>query len=453
MKKIIFILMFAVVFSGVLLTPAFSASSPPDLVSEAAILIDATTGVVLYEKNIDMLFEPASTTKIMTCLLTLENFPLSRIITVDAVSPFTGGSRIYIAEGEELTVEQLLYATMLYSANDTSAALAIAISGSVEEFAVLMNEKASQLGAKNPSYKNPHGLHEAGHLASAYDLAMVAREAMKNPIFRQIVSTKQYTIPETNKQEERAYIYTTNLLLYDAETKVPVKGVMTPAKYEGAIGIKTGYTPQAGASLVAAALRDGTELISVVLKTTEVDRFGDTIALFDYGFENYYTYKAVDSSLQIDDAKVRNGSVNRVSVAMAGDSYITLPKEASVSLVATKIVMDEKIIAPISEGQQLGIVEVYEGDKIIDEIAILATSSVPEGRFLSRFGIEDKTSSVIMTCALILLVILVLVCLTYGFLVVRYALIRRSNRAKRAREIANERERKKQDQNQRRWPY
>ena len=239
MKKLLIVLIF-IIAAGLPQTPAFAAGDPPDIIAEAAILINAETGDILYEKNSGRLFEPASTTKIMTCLLALEKLSLDQVLTIDALSPFTGGSRIFIIEGEELTVEQLLYALMLESANDTGAALAIAISGSIEEFAALMNERAGQLGAHNPSFRNPHGLHEIGHLVTAYDLAMIAKEAMKNQDFRKIVSTVQYTIPPTNKQPEaREYIFTTNRLLYDSETKVPVKGVMTPVKYEGAIGIKT----------------------------------------------------------------------------------------------------------------------------------------------------------------------------------------------------------------------
>jgi D-alanyl-D-alanine carboxypeptidase (penicillin-binding protein 5/6) len=453
MKRIILTTAFILLAAVIPTASSFALTSPPEIVAETAILIDAVTGDILYSKDMDRLKEPASTTKIMTCLLALENLPLSKVLTIDAESPFTGGSRIYIIEGEELTVEQLLYALMLESANDTGTALAIAISGSVEEFAGLMNERARELGAKNPSFKNPHGLHQQGHFATAYDLAMIAKEAMKDPDFRKIVSTVQYTIPETNKQPAREYLYNTNRLLYDAATKVPVKGVMTPAKYDGAIGVKTGYTPQAGASLVAAALRDGTELISVVLASTDLDRFGDSIALLEYGFENYYTHKAIDKSMQLAEVKVARGSVSHVPVFIEEDMYITLPTEASLSLVTTKVVMDEDITAPVERGQKLGRVEVYEGGEVIGEVAILAAADLPEGMFLSRFGFEDSTSAIVVRWAVIAFGMMAFFFVLYAVLVIRYKVKRKAMRAKRAKEIAAERERKQRDQQQRRWPY
>jgi len=456
MKRIVFAFILTLIISGVtVLLPAvsFAAAAPPEITAQTAILIDAKTGQILYEKNKDSLREPASTTKVMTCLLALEHLPLNKVITIDAVSPFTGGSRIYVIEDEELTVEQLLYALMLESANDAAVALAIAISGSVEAFCDLMNERASDLGAKNPSYRNPSGLHAAGHFASAYDLAVVARHAMQNTKFRQIVSTVQYTIPETNKQPERPYIHNTNRMLYDQATRVPVRGVMRPAKYEGATGIKTGFTPQAGASLVSSAMRDGTELIAVVLATTDASRFGDSIALLDFGFDNYYTHKAVDSSVEVEDVRVVRGAFNHVAAKITEDRYITLPKEASTALISTRIVMDEDITAPVRAGQVLGRVEIYEGVDLVDEVAITAVNGVVEGMFLSRFGIEDSTSEKIIKYAIIAGSVIGAILLLYVLVTVGYALRRRAKRRARALEIAMERIAKERDVKQRQWPY
>ena len=455
MKKTVFILLFALILSGFAQcqTTAFALADPPAIAGETAILIDAKTGVILYEKSKDVLREPASTTKMMTCLLALENLPLDKVLTIDAESPFTGGSRIYVIEGEELTVEQLLYAMMLESANDTAVALAIAISGSVDEFTSLMNERARELGAKNPSFKNPNGLSLEGHLASAYDLALIAQEAMSIPEFRKIVSTVQYTIPQTNKQPAREYIHTTNRLIYDEETKVSVKGVMTPVKYKGATGVKTGYTPQAGGTLVASAERDGTELIAVVLASTDMGRFADCISLLDFGFDNFYTYKAIDSNIKLDDIEIKRGAVRYTDVKIAEDRYITLPKEASLSLITTKVVVDEGLTAPIEAGRTVGKIEVYEGGKLIEEVPVIAVTAVPEGGFLSRFGIEDSLAKYIYTGAFIAAGVLVLIIAVYIGLKIRRESKRRARRAKRAMEIAKEMERKRKDMEQRRWPY
>ena len=456
MKKIVFVLIFTLIISGMpvfLQTPSFAITAPPEITAETAILIDAKTGQILYEKNKDALREPASTTKVMTCLLVLEHLPLDKVITIDAISPFTGGSRIFVIEGEELTVEQLLYALMLESANDAAVALAIAISGSVEAFCDLMNQRARELGAKNSSYKNPSGLHSAGHFASAYDLAVVAQHAMQNRKFRQIVSTVQYTIPATNKQPERPYIHNTNRMLFDQATRVPVRGVMRPAKYEGVTGIKTGFTPQAGASLVSSAERDGTELIAVVLATTDSARFGESIALLDFGFENFYTHKAVDSNTQVDDVSVIRGAFNNVAVRILEDRYITLPREASTALISTQIVMDENVTAPVEAGQVLGRVEIYEGSDLIGEVAVVAANDVEEGMFLSRFGIEDSTSKTIIRYAIIAGSVIGAILLLYLIVTVSYALRRRARRRARALQIAMERIQKQREMEQRRWPY
>ena len=453
MKRIVFISISVLITLWFLQTASYALTDPPEITAESAILIDAVTGDILYEKDKDAYKEPASTTKMITCLLALENLPLDKVVTVDSEAPFTDGSRIYLVEGEEITVEQLLYALMLESANDTAVALAKEISGSVEAFADLMNSRARELGAIKPSFKNPNGLHLEGHYATAYDLAMIAKGAMQNPEFRKIVSTVSYTIPATNKQPERGYIYTTNRLLYDAATKVPVRGIMTPAKYEGAIGIKTGYTSQAGGCLVAGAERDGTELIAVVLKSTDLGRFGDAIALLDFGFENYYTYKAVDKNTKVEDVKVSRGSVNYVPAKIEEDRYITLPTEASPSLVTTETVMDGNVTAPVSAGQKLGKIEIYEGGDIIGEVAVLAEQDIPGGMFLSRFGVEDSVSKAIYRYAATFAGAIVLLIVLYTALRVRYKLRRRAMRAKRAMEIAREREKKQLNREQRRWPY
>ena len=457
MKKavliLIFMLIITVITTGARQTPAFALTSPPELTGETAVLIDTKTGDVLFDKNKDALREPASTTKIMTALLTLENLPLDKVLTIDAESPFTGGSRIYIVEGEELTVEQLLYALLLESANDTAVALAIAISGSVQEFVMLMNDRARELGAKNPRFENPNGLHSPGHFISAYDLALIAREAMKNQDFRKIVSTVNYTIPETNKQPERAYIHNTNRLLSDSETKVSVKGVMTPVKYEGVTGVKTGYTPQAGGTLVASAERDGTELIAVVLASTDMGRFADCISLLDYGFDNFYTYKAVDSNAKLEDIPVKRGVERFTDAMILDDRYITLPREASLSLITTKVVIDEDLTAPVEAGQIVGRIEIYEGGDMIGEVPVAAVTEVAEGGFLTRLGIDESVSEIVRKALFILTGFIGFLLIVYIVLKIRRERRRKAKRASRALEIAKEREQKRREAEQRRWPY
>ena len=433
--------------------PPFALAFSYDLVAEAAILMDARTGRILFEKNAHTLKEPASTTKIMTCLLALELLPLDKVITVDAKSPYTGGSRIFIVEGEELTVEQMLMALMLNSANDVSVALAIAIAGSVEQFSVMMNDRARELGARNPSYENPSGLHGPNHFATAYDLAIVSKAAMQNPEFRRIVSTVSYTIPETNKQEERGYLHNTNRMLHDRATRVNVRGVLRTPYFPGTTGIKTGFTPQAGGALVASAKQGDTELIVVVLGSTTDDRFGDSITLLEFGFENFFTHKAVDAGVEIEDIRVRRGEVNRVSVEILNDKYITLPREASPAIISTQIIINENVTAPIELGQHVGRVDIYEGSNRIGGVPIVATMAVERGMFLSMFGIEDRITRTIIRVVLIIVGLAVFLVLALIVLKIRYNIVKKSRRRARAIQIAKEREAKEKELRQREWPY
>jgi len=456
MRKIALILIFALVISGasaLLQKPAFASVPNLGLTAEAAILMDAKTGQILFEKNAHVLFEPASTTKIMTCLLALEHLALDQVITIDPISPYTGGSRIFLIEGELITVEQLLMALMLNSANDASVALAIEIAGSVEEFAVMMNDRARELGARNPRYENPSGLHGPNHFATAYDLAVVSQFAMQNPDFRRIVRTIHYTIPETNKQEERNYLLNTNRMLHDRHSRISVRGILRAPYYYGTTGIKTGFTPQAGGALVASAMRDGTEFITVVLGSTVDDRFSDSIILLDFGFENFFTHQAVDANVELDYVEIRRGEFNRVSIKIKEDKYITLPREASPALVTTEIIIDENIVAPIQIGQVLGRVNVFEGNLLVGEVPIIATEEIAEGMFLSRFGIEDSTTRRIILIVAIILGVVLLLVLAYIVLLIRYKIIKKKRKRARAMEIALERAAKEREQKERGWEY
>jgi len=439
------------IFSGSAVS-AYASSQPPEIIGTTGILIDANSGKILYNKNIDFQLEPASTTKMMTCLLALENLDMDTVVTIDAITPFTEGSRIYLLEGEEITVENLLYALMLESANDAAVALAIEIAGSVEEFAVMMNARAKELGALNTTFLNPNGLHEEGHVTTVYDLAMIAKSAMKNEQFRTLVSTYRHVIPATNKQEER-YMYNTNRLIYDEKTQVPVLGVNRPAKYDGAIGIKTGYTSHAQSCLVSGALRDGTELIAVVLQSSDAGRFGDCIAMLDYGFANYRSYKAIDAGTDMGEVQVKKGAVRSVETVTDSDGYVTLPPEASDSVVTTKVVMNDEIRAPIAKGDQVGVVEIYEGSELVTTVDILATASVDEGGILSTIGIPDATAKIIFTILCIVLVLFLSLLVAFIILKQRQIKRRKARRARRAMEIAEERMRKMSDYEQRRWPY
>lgn len=237
--------------------------APPTLLAEAALLGDETTGQVLWEKNAHEPRAVASTTKIMTALITLERAPLDEEVVVSPTAAHTGGNMVGLTPGERLSVRELLYGLLLNSGNDVATALAEHVAGTTAAFADLMNAKAQTLGMAHTHFVNPHGLDTEGHFSSAYDLWLLAREAMKNPTFREIVATPSWTS--------------------GARTYVNLNPLLT--SYLGADGIKTGTSDWAGECLVASATRRGHRLIAVVLHSP--DRYRDTTALLDWGFATH----------------------------------------------------------------------------------------------------------------------------------------------------------------------
>lgn len=251
---------------------------PPQLYAQAAILMDADTGQVLYGKMERQRMYPASLTKIMTCLLAMENGKYNDIVTIreEATAGVANTTHIALTEGEQLTLEQLMYATMLESANDAASAIGIHLSGSIQMFSDIMNQRAVELGATGSHFVNANGLPDDNHYSTAYDLAIITREALKHPEFRKFAGTHQYIIPATNKNAERPVTHKNYMFVLNDT-------------YEGAFAGKTGWTEEAGKCLMTVAERDGVTLICVVLKCSGIAdaEFKDSTALFDYGFEHF----------------------------------------------------------------------------------------------------------------------------------------------------------------------
>ncbi|MCW3488545.1 D-alanyl-D-alanine carboxypeptidase family protein [Dethiobacter alkaliphilus] len=251
----------------------------PQLGAEGAVLIDAQTGQVLFEKNMHQILYPASITKIMTGIIALEEGNLDDTITMSREAVFSIGrntSHVALDVDEELTLEQALYALAIESGNDAANGIAEHISGDVESFAQLMNKKAAEYGAKNTNFTNAHGLPDSDHYTTAYDMALILKKAVKNPAFREIFSARNYEMPPTNKQPESRHFRNRNSLL--------------SGRYEDAeiLASKTGWTTLAGHTLVTAARQENRELIAVVLNSQDRrSRYDDTIKLFDYGFNQF----------------------------------------------------------------------------------------------------------------------------------------------------------------------
>ena len=261
--------------------PAGSGMLPvtePEIAAEGAVLMDGATGKVLYGKNPDQQFYPASITKVMTALLTLERCKMGDMVNFSASATTnleSGAVSLNITEGDRLTIEQCLYGLMLKSANEIGNGLAEHIAGTVQGFAELMNQKAGELGCQNTHFANPHGLNDASHKTTPRDMALIMRAALQNDMFRRITTTCSYDFPATKKEAART-ITMGHKMLYPTDSRY----------YEGIIGGKTGYTSLAGNTLVTGAEKNGVRLIVVVMKAKQT-HYADTKALLDYGFANY----------------------------------------------------------------------------------------------------------------------------------------------------------------------
>lgn len=357
-----------------------------NLSSEAVLLMEASTGKVVYEKNGYEKKYPASTTKIMTAILAIEHCNLNETATASefAINSVPSGySTANIQIGETLSVKDLLYALMLQSANESAVILAEHVSGSQEAFANLMNEKAKELGCKNTHFINPNGIHTENHYTTAYDLALITQYAMKNQTFRDIVKTTSFTLPATTSypSESRTYANTNNLIIYDARNRPD------NYYYKYATGVKTGYTSAAKNCLVASAEKNGIEYISVVLgasityeSTGSVShRYVDTISLFDYAFDNFSFRKLKSANNLIKTIKIENGKKdeNSLDLLIASDVNSLVSLDNKSTQIDPDITLKEGLSAPITKGDIVGTIS-YKVEGINYTTDLIAGNDVEE---------------------------------------------------------------------------
>ena len=322
--------------------------------SESAILIDSKTGKILYEKNSDEQKYPASTTKILTAIIAIENCNLSDTVSAsyNAIMSIPSGYSIAeIKENEVLTVEQLLNVFLIHSANEAGYILAEHIAGSISNFADLMNQKALEIGCTNTHFTNPSGIQDENHYSTAHDMALIAQYCMKNEAFRQIVCKTSYTLEPTDKTPKERYFVSTNDLIKPSSEYY----------YPYCIGIKTGYTSKAKNCLISASQKDGLELITVVLGAEFTEdgksaRNTDTINLFNYGFENYKYQEILSKNSIITNINIKNATKETKNLPLITENSISslVPNGISLNSLEPVISINENIEAPISEGSVLG---------------------------------------------------------------------------------------------------
>ena len=343
----------AVLLAAVLLLPCrINAIS-----AQKAILIDAQTGRVLYEKDADSRSLIASTTKIMTALVVCEQCNVLDRMRIPKEAVGIEGSSIYLKEGEVLTVQELLYGLMLHSGNDAAVALAIYCGGTVEGFVQLMNDKARALGLTNTHFENPNGLDSPGHYSTARDLAALTAYAMKNPIFAQTVSTKNVRIGERSLQNH-------NKLLW---------------RVDGADGVKTGYTKAAGRILVSSAIRDDRRLICVTIN--DGNDWADHAALLEEGFSRYTVQTAVTEGECLGTREIVSGEADRVQLLAAESFSYALAAEEQ-----TKIVISGPAFAyaPVVQGAEAGYAYILIDGETVGKVPLVY------GQTVEQIKMEEK---------------------------------------------------------------
>ena len=351
--------------------------TPPELHADAAILMDAATGEVLYEKNSKNKMFPASITKVMTMLLALEHGNLNDTLTFshDAIYSIEPGSaHIAMQEGEKITLEQALYGILLRSANEVSNGVAEYVDGTTSAFAAHMTKRAKELGCENTNFVNANGLFHENHYTTAYDMALIAKELLKQDAYKKMMSTTYFEIPPTNLQTEIRYLHGQHQMLNPKSIYY----------YEYATGGKTGYTSEALNTLVTFAKKGDTQLIAVVFKCNGAEHYVDTKALFEYGFNNFKTEKILSAQDYIktvpvvETYKKKTSSLGTVSVAPKDDVFETLAVNESLSGLQVEVNLPEAIEAPIAEGQEIGTLSVKANHKTLATVALLAQSAVEE---------------------------------------------------------------------------
>ena len=334
-----------------------SVSASPEISAKSAVVIDAKSGKILYEANAHNAKGMASTTKIMTALVALENSSLDQLVTVDPRACGVEGSSVYLFENEKITMESLLYALMLQSANDAAEAIAYAISGSMEGFVALMNQKVAEMGLCSTHFDNPHGLDGETHYTTAYELALIAAKALENETFAEIVSTAKKTIPLHNGEASRLLV-NHNRLLRD---------------YDDIIGVKTGFTKKCGRTLVSAAQKDGIRLICVTLD--DGNDWADHRAMLDYGYSLYEATEILQTEEIAHSVAVCGGTASSVLVKNKEPLSAVLPKNHGEISFVTEL--PRFLYAGIEKNDVVGQTVFYADGVKIGEVLLYAQDTVP----------------------------------------------------------------------------
>ena len=423
----------------------------PDIYSPNAIVMEASTGTILYEKNSDERHYPASITKIMTTLIALENADLNEVVTFsdDAINN-TEGSGISRDYGEQMTLEQCLYAVMLESANECAYAVAEHVGGTVDHFVELMNAKAQELGCTNTHFANPHGLQDENHYTTAHDMALIAQAAYENETFRIITGTKIYTIPPTNKHPNEDTVLRNHQDMLATYHSANAKYL-----YPYCTGGKTGYTTVANSTLVTYAEKDGMTLICVIMNTQSPHQFADTVSLFDYVFDNFQALNIAENDETYDkDSTVNTGKLNNVQsfVELDKDAVVIIPKTAEFADTQSSVEYDDTdkdIVGSITytyAGRTVGKADIKTTGVVIDGYAFdnESTEETEKEESVSTVQIQPIFIILVAAAVILLIVLLFLLKKVYdNYYIIRHNREVSKDRRERGRQRRNQRRRKR----------
>lgn len=351
-----------------------TADPKVDITSSAAVLIEGSTGTIIYDKNMDERLKPASITKIMTLLLIFEALDAGQISLTDEVSvsehaASMGGSQVFLEPNETQTVDTMIKCISIASANDACVAMAELIAGSEEEFVARMNQRAKELGMLNTNFVNSCGLDTDNHYSSAYDIALMSRELItKHPEISNYATVWMDTIVHTTKKGQTEFGLTnTNKLV---------------KFYSGITGLKTGSTGLAKYCLSATAKRNNMDLIAVILAAPDTKtRFMEASKLLNYGFANYSIYKDDASDISLEPIKVKKGRENAVQGQIGGEFSYLCTKGKSADLIRKEVVLSDELQAPVAQNDKIGEIVYYYDDEEIGRIAIIASEAVDKAKF------------------------------------------------------------------------
>ena len=372
MKKFIGVfLAIILIISQSTLVFADNNSANLNLKCKSAVLMDVTSGQVLYEKDCHEKLPPASVTKVMTMLLICEAIESGKIkltdeVTISETASSMGGSQIFLEPNETQTVDTLLKGIAVASANDACVAMAEYVGGSVEEFVVLMNKRAKELGMNDTNFVNTNGLPVDNHYTSAYDIALMSKELLKHKKISKYLTTWMDEVVVGKKQAKIGISNTNKLVKH----------------YQGATGVKTGFTQQAKYCLSASALRNNTHLIAVTLcAETSPIRFKDATNLLNYGFANYESVKICGANDKVTTVKFEKGEKENVDL-VAKDDLSVLIKKGDKKDFTKKVQIKEDLKLPIKKNTELGVVKVYRGDELVGESKIINTEDINKASYL-----------------------------------------------------------------------